>query len=477
MAQGDDSVSGAPAAGPPAEGALTSVRAALSFSFFNAMGWQVALGTPMVLFAETLGASAAAVGLAYSFVFLLTPIQVLSTSLLPRYGYRRMMLSGWGTRSLFLLPPVALAWLQPASGGWAVAVFIGSVFGFTFFRSIGACAWLPWMNSLLTASNRGRYFASEQVASGIAGVGTLLICWYSLRVMSPYAAFLLQYAFAFVGSWLAYFALSNLPDAPRPSALPLGAVLAETPRLVAHPGVFRDFLLVCVVTGLAVTGIQPFCAYYLKVGPELSASQILFYTVVQYTGVIAGAFFIRNHLDRFGARPFLQLALVAYGGIALYWIALLRGAAGTGWTLTAVYLLVGVAASCWASGVNKYLPHVVDPSRRALAYSVHGAVVSLLSGLSPAIWGVFIKGGAGGTTVDAVAFQAFFAVVFVLAGVVALLVWRLPAAAGVSGGAVFGSALLRPFRGLTYLASLVQPSGEDADPRRSPPDGDDKGPA
>ena len=91
-------------------GSLRRVQAAIVFNFFNAMTWQVALGTPMVLFAEKLGASAAAVGLAYSFVFVLTPIQVLATSFLPRYGFKGMMLSGWGARSMFLLPPVVLAW-------------------------------------------------------------------------------------------------------------------------------------------------------------------------------------------------------------------------------------------------------------------------------------------------------------------------------------------------------------------------------
>ena len=105
----DEEASPAADRGDPEELSLRPFRPGLMFGFFNAMTWQVALGTPMVLFAERLGASAFAVGLAYSFVFVLTPVQVLATALLPKYGYKRMMLSGWGLRSLFLLPPVALA--------------------------------------------------------------------------------------------------------------------------------------------------------------------------------------------------------------------------------------------------------------------------------------------------------------------------------------------------------------------------------
>ena len=51
-----------------------------------------------VRFAEQLGATPFQVGLAYSFVFVLTPVQILSTALVPRYGFKAVMLGGWRTR-------------------------------------------------------------------------------------------------------------------------------------------------------------------------------------------------------------------------------------------------------------------------------------------------------------------------------------------------------------------------------------------
>jgi MFS family permease len=447
-----------PSATPVAAASLRRVHAAIAFNFFNAMTWQVALGTPMVLFAEKLGASAAAVGVAYSFVFLLTPIQVLSTSFLPRYGFKGMMLSGWGARSLFLLPPVVLAWVNPGPGTGVVWIFIASLFLFTFFRSIGACAWQPWMNALLSDRNRGRYFSLEQVASGIAGVGTLLVCWLSLRVMPLHQAFLLQYAFAFIGSWLAYYCLTRLPDAPKPSALPLATVLSESPRIVARPGAFRNYLVIGVVNGVAISAIPPFCAYYLKVVPQLTASQVVGFTLVQYVGVICGAFSIRNHVDRLGSRPFFQLALVLYVLIASFWIGVLRGWVGGLVPIGMSYFAIGVAASCWSSAANKYLPLVVGTENRTLAFSVQGAVTAVVSGFSPAIWGMFIKGHTDAPSVDVVAFQGFFVVAIACALFVGVRVTRLPAHAGAGGQALFGGVNLRAFRGFTSLASLVPPA-------------------
>jgi MFS family permease len=439
--------------------ALRPFRPGLMFGFFNAMTWQVALGTPMVLFAERLGASAFSVGLAYSFVFLLTPVQVLATALLPRFGYKRMMLSGWGLRSLFLLPPVFLAWMAPASGTmWMIVVFIGSVFFFTLFRSIGSCAYLPWLNALLPDRIRGKYFASEQTAAGIGGVGTLLLSAVAFMVLPIYTAFLVQYLFAFAGSWFAALALGRLRDAEKPSALSIGEVVRATPRMILAPGVFRQFLVVGVWAGLAVSAIPPFCAYYLKVGPQLSAAQIVLFTTAQYAGVILGAYSLRNRVDRSGARPFFVASLAIYAAIGVFWVVALRaGSIGVA-PLYGMYFALGVAASCWFSANMKYLPQVVAPDQKALAYSIHGAVTSVVSGLAPVGWGLFIKGDSLVPSVDPTAFGAFFVTVVVSALGIGWLVLRLPEERGSAPAWMPGGMSLRPFRAFTYLASLVIPA-------------------
>ena len=108
---------------------LAPFRPGLLFGFFNALTWQIGIGTPMVLFCEELGATAAQVGSAYSFVFILTPIQVLATALLPRFGYKKVMLGGWALRSVFLAVPVWLAIITPRIGvqPWMAPALVGSV--------------------------------------------------------------------------------------------------------------------------------------------------------------------------------------------------------------------------------------------------------------------------------------------------------------------------------------------------------------
>src|SRR5512140_4032393 len=71
------------------------------FSTFNAFSYQIVLNSPMVLYAKTLGASATALGIIAGMMPLLVIFQIPAANHIPRLGYRRFVLAGWGTRVLF----------------------------------------------------------------------------------------------------------------------------------------------------------------------------------------------------------------------------------------------------------------------------------------------------------------------------------------------------------------------------------------
>src|SRR5690554_4619444 len=116
---------------------LKPYRSGLCFSMSNAVTWVITLGSPMVLLLQALGATTFQVGLTYSFVFLLLPIQVVATALLPILGYRRQLMLAWGTRTVFLAIPIALAILAPDNPPrWMPGLVVFSMFAFSFFRAI-----------------------------------------------------------------------------------------------------------------------------------------------------------------------------------------------------------------------------------------------------------------------------------------------------------------------------------------------------
>ena len=439
---------------------MAPFRPGLVFAFFNALAWQIGIGTPMVLFAEQLGATPFEVGLAYSFVFVLTPVQIVSTALLPRFGFKALMLGGWRTRSFFLGVPAILAVLaMSGEKSWMVQALVGSVFFFCLFRSIGAASGTSWFYAILPESVRGRYFASDQFVSAVAGVGTLLVSAALFALLPVYPALLVQYAIALLGSTVSYYSLKKLPDAERPTSISLRTVLRDTPRHLFARSTFRTYVWLAVGCAILATPIPPFSAYYLKVGPKLSTGQIMLFEVWRYVGVMAAAWVIRRRIDATGARPFFLLALGTYAALGTYWWFFLENGFGGIPGIMVAYFLLGLGAATWNIANLNYLPQIISSEERTLAVSVHGAVTACIGGLSPVIWGIFLKSGDGATRgINPDVFQWFF--VSVVAGtiLISMFLGRLPEEKGQPVDPILiGNAILRPFRAMTYLVNLVEP--------------------
>lgn len=441
---------------------LMPFRPGLVFAFFNALAWQIGIGTPMVLFAEQLGATPFEVGLAYSFVFILTPVQIVATALLPRYGFKTLMLAGWRTRSFFLAVPAVLAVIAIVNGKespWMVSALVGSVFFFCLFRSIGAASGVSWFYAILPENARGRYFASDQFVSAVAGVATLLTSAALFVVLPVYQALLAQYGIALMGSTISYFSLKKLPDAERPTSISLVTVLRDTPRHLFRPSPFRSYVWLAVACGVVATPIPPFAAYYLKVGPQLSTGQIMMFETARYLGVMVAAWLIRQRIDANGAKPFFLVALSLYAAVGAYWWMYLEYGFGGISGIYAVYFLLGLGAATWAIATLNYLPKIVDLEDRTLAVSVQGAVTACVGGLSPIVWGLFLKGGEGGTrSIDPEVFQLFFLTVIIASLVLGALFTRLPENKHHRVEPILiGGAILRPLRAMTALVNLIDP--------------------
>jgi len=448
---------------------LAPFRPGLVFAFFNAMAWQIGIGTPMVLFAEQLGATPFQAALAYSFVFVLTPLQIVSTALLPRYGFKALMLGGWRTRSFFLGVPAVLAvvmLLGARERPWMVQALVWSVFWFCVFRSIGAASGTSWFYAILPEKVRGRYFASDQLVSAIAGVATLLASAALFACLPVYAALLAQYIISLVGSTVSYYALKRLPDAERPTTINLAMVLRDTPRHLFTASRFRTYAWLAVISSVISTPIPPFAAYYLKVGPKLSTAVIMLAEMLRYSGVIVAAWVIRRRIDAVGAKPFFGVAMLLYGAVGAYWWLYLENGVGGLAGIFAVYFVFGLGAATWAIANLNYLPQTVSAAERTLAVSIHGAVTAFMGGFSPMIWGLFLKSGEGASrAIDTQVLQWFFVSVVVGALALGLAFARLPAGKeGEVEPSLVGDVVLRPLRAATLLVGWLR-----AAERRKPP--------
>lgn len=385
----------------------------------------IGLGTPMVLLAEQLGASTFQVGLASSFVFLLLPFQVVSTTFLRRLGYKRQMLIGWSVRALFLLVPFGIAWTAPdAKAAGLVNLLVASIFCFCLFRAFGVAAHLPWYYSIIPAEVRGRFFATDHAIVSIVGVVTLLFCAALFARRSSWDAFVVVYGVALIGSALAVLNLTRLPDAARPNPSPLGALHREARRLCLTPGPFRFYLGLALAAATIAAALGPFTVYYLKVETQLSSSRILGFTAAQFAGSIAGTWAIRAWIDRMQIRRLYQLCVLLAAVVHGFWFSLVTGAGLTAW-LALAFFVHGLSVGISNVAHFTYMASLGDEDERPMVVAVFTAAHGLFAGLAPMLWGLLLRESGGGSRIDVEAFAAFFVVALLLDAVLIPLYGRL----------------------------------------------------
>lgn len=444
---------------------LYPYRHGIYFAFYHALNWQVAIGTPTVLFMQQLGANSFQVGLVFSWTFLLTPAQVLSTSLLSRWGFKRLTMTGWGARSACLLVPVVLAALAPPEPvPWMIHAMIAATFCYCLLRALGTSALTTWFYQLVPAPIRGRYWATDQMTAGVAVVGSLLLYALCFTTLPTYPAFIILYLIAIFGALMSYRQLKALPDVEKPKPISLHKVATETPRLMTQPGVFRTYLWVSVALFAAITPLSPFAAYYLRSTAHISTAQVLLLTMLIYFGLIAANLVMRSQMDRIGAKPFFRLAYLTHILIAAGWIVFLHTGGTALWMLPPLYLLQGFGSGCWNSANLSYLAKILPDHDRALPVSIHGAVITFLGGITPIVLGLFLKVPGEGPAMNVFAFEVYFAALLAVCIGLMIFLKRLPETAGPVGPILQGSWVWRPFRAAATLVNLIDRDETDGKP-------------
>ena len=410
-----------------AEPTLRGLRAAFWFGGFNGVTWMIALGTPMVLLAQHLGASALQVGLASSFQFLLLPVQILATATLPRFGFKRQMVGAWVTRAVFLLIPLGLAWASfdhPAP--WMPDLLVASLFGFCFCRAVGMAAHMPWMAVIVPVALRGRFFATDGQVTSTVGVATLLAAATLFASVEPHAAFPLAYGAALTSGLLAAACLTRLPRADAPAAPPLRAMGRRAWDLCTQPGRFRQYLVVAVTGAIVTPSFGPFTAYYLKVERGLASSEIMLFTAAQFAGSIVGASLLRHRLDRFPIRRFFQVSVAVIAVVDLFWLLVLNGVEVLGPWLGVSYFLFGCGIGMANIAHFTFLPELATDQERPINLAIFTATHGLFTGLTPILWGAVLKGGGSTPSMNLAGFHTFFVAALTVCALLLALYSRLP---------------------------------------------------
>ena len=142
----------------------------------------------------------------------------------------------------------------------------------------------------------------------------------------------------------------------------------------------------------------------------LPPSRILLLTAVYFGGAILGTWGIRRTIDRIHVRRFFQAAALLMGLVQLYWLVYVSGAGALERGLPLAYLLFGMAFGLNNATHFTYLPELGPEAERPVVIAVFTAVMGVLAGIAPMLWGLFLKAGGPEPGVQVERFAGYFAV-------------------------------------------------------------------
>ena len=374
-------------------------RSIYAFSLFNALSFQLVLGSPMVLYAKSLGANATILGVIAGMTAMLVILQIPAAGFADRLGYKRFVVSGWSIRTLFVIlmagVPLTGGFFEPAT---RLAILLGLLFLFNLSRGISSCGWLPWIVSIIPAQHRGRYLVND---AAMVNLGSLAVCWFAAAILGadPHPwQFSVLFAFAGLAAIVSLRFLRRIPEEPRdePAAEdrsrrpPLAEMLSVTP--------FRRLLFMNLGWSLANGGVLTFIVAYLKGMAGLSERQILMLVSFVFVGGLANQFLLRGFLDRHGSKPVLIAGCAAWTLLMAAWSLV----AGGVWTDRAI--LLGILAfgiglgSSLMNLSNLRLAMLSAPEEgRSHYFALFSVVANVTLGVSPILWGGLVDASAGMT--------------------------------------------------------------------------------
>lgn len=364
---------------------------AFSFSAFNALSFQIVLGSPMILYARTLDASATVLGIIAGMMPLLVIFQIPAANHINRIGYRRFVLAGWSTRVLFIfglaLVPLTSGFLDLAN---RLALLLALLFCFNLSRGISSCAWLPWITQLVPAEMRGRYLARDVAVQNLASFITFLVAAFTLSGATQAWQFAVLFAFSAGMGAISLAFLKRIPDVPIPEA----AKTSQTPvpwlEMIRYAP-FRKLLRATVAWSAAYGGISAFTVAFLKEDGILREGQILLISSVAFLGGVSSLWLLGARFDRVGSKPVLGTACVGWLLVLGGWGAIAGGVLRPDLGLIlALQFLMGLLAAAVSMANNKLAMGIVPAMGRNHFFAIFSVVSNVTLGLAPIAWGLLI---------------------------------------------------------------------------------------
>ncbi len=357
------------------------------FEVFNTTSWSIILGAPMLLFLQQLNATATVLAIAVCLNPLLNILQIPAARFVEQAGYRRFVLSGWTSRSFFIVGMTVVAFLPDTIDRTTrIVMMLFLSLGFNVMRGISVCGLLPWFTHIIPESRRGEFLAKDQLAGAIAAIACLFVSGSLLRLHHAWYSFGILFSISSTAAFASLLFLRRVPDVPVEKIIQNETPLPWREMLFYPP--FLKYLRYNIIINMALGASNAFWVRYFRSFLHVTEANVLYINSLTVIVVATCLFMVGRLIDRAGNKPaltfsgilftmhFFGWALVAAGILHanrsfFCWQAITSGLGGALWNLANIRMVMGI------------VPEMGRPHFLAL-YSVASNVTL---GVVPLMWG------------------------------------------------------------------------------------------
>jgi len=341
-------------------------------------------------YALWLGLQASDIAVAASVVSFAGLIQPFSFLISRSIKNQKAYILACGTAEVSLVVSILLVpFLLPYQGGRLILVSILALTG-TLMGNLGSPLFNSWFSACMPEDSRARFLSRRMVLANLAAMVAGYLTGQFIDLMGgSYVAFLVPYLLAWLAGAGGYWMLLTMPY---PSSTKAEGEVNFRGTLLApfkHKQ-FRRLMLFYLSWAAAVMISDPFMNVYMIKDLTVSYSAIGLYNVITLLVGILGYWLWGSIIERYGAKPVLQMLMVPRFILPLVWIFLNPGNASG--ILPLIMVANGLVFSGLTVAINTMLFGIVPSgSDRPLYFAVWAFSNSLLNSAASAVAAV----GAG----------------------------------------------------------------------------------
>lgn len=358
------------------------------FAFFNALTFQIIIGTPLFLYAKCIGASSTVLGLLAAAAPLMTMLQLPAAKYLPVFGYRRFVLMGWGARTVIIFFVALIPLLGFLDNATKLTLLVFCVLVFNMMRGAASAAWMPWIALLIPEEARARFLSRDQIFMYTGSLLALLVSALMIGGEVSVYEFSLVFLLSGLAGGVALYFIKKIPDVHAPEAMEKSAVAVPWRTIFFYPPFFA-LLLFNMLFVFEVGSLGVFTVQYLRDLPGFNDSVVLYLSCLSFVGSLLVLPFVGRLLDRFGNKAVLFVSLLLFGLVILGWFCLAAGLVSPRSGVVFMVNLLGGIAGAGFNVANSRMAFAVMPQMgRDHFFALFSVFTSLGLGASPVLWGI-----------------------------------------------------------------------------------------